>query len=102
MSIVSHLHYLFNPAMCQAYIHTLRWQDRPLQCPRCQTALHHATPCCGSTLFCRRLVCVSGGIGRAACQIAPAPEPPETTWYPTCHPHSQHALGAHVSLPLVS
>jgi len=21
------------------------------------------------------------------------------TWYPTCHPHSQHALGAHVYLP---
>jgi hypothetical protein len=37
MSIVSHLHHLFNPETCQAYIHTLRWKDRPLQCPRCQS-----------------------------------------------------------------
>src|SRR5205823_6112245 len=22
---------------CQAYIHTLRWKDRPLQCPRCHS-----------------------------------------------------------------
>jgi hypothetical protein len=36
MSIVSHLHHLFNPETCQAYIHTLCWKDRPLQCPRCQ------------------------------------------------------------------
>jgi transposase-like protein len=39
MSVLSHLHHLFNAAQCQAYIHTLRWQDRPLQCPRCQS--HH-------------------------------------------------------------
>jgi transposase-like protein len=37
MSIVSHLHHLFTPETCQAYIHTLRWKDRPLQCPRCQS-----------------------------------------------------------------
>ena len=37
MSIVSHLHQLFNAETCQAYIHTLRWKDRPLQCPRCQS-----------------------------------------------------------------
>ena len=37
MSIVSHLHHLFNPETCQSYLHTLRWQDRPLQCPRCQS-----------------------------------------------------------------
>ena len=37
MSIVSHLHHLFNPETCQSYIHTLRWKDRPLQCPRCQS-----------------------------------------------------------------
>ena len=24
------------PETCQSYIHTLRWKDRPLQCPRCQ------------------------------------------------------------------
>ena len=42
MPIVSHLHHLFNPEMCQSYIHTLRWKDRPLQCPRCQS--HHVGP----------------------------------------------------------
>jgi predicted ATPase len=39
MAVLSHLHQLFNAAQCQAYIHTLRWKDRPLQCPRCQS--HH-------------------------------------------------------------
>ncbi len=29
MSIVSHLHQLFNAETCQSYIHTLRWKDRP-------------------------------------------------------------------------
>ena len=42
MSIVSHLHHLFNPETCQSYIHTLRWKDRPLQCPRCQS--HNVGP----------------------------------------------------------
>jgi transposase-like protein len=42
MAMVSHLHHLFDPEMCQASIHTLRWQDRPLQCPRCQS--HHVGP----------------------------------------------------------
>ena len=37
MAMVSHLHHLFNPDTCQAYLHTLRWKDRPLQCPRCQS-----------------------------------------------------------------
>ena len=37
MSIVSHLHPLFNPETCQSYLHLLRWKDRPLQCPRCQS-----------------------------------------------------------------
>jgi transposase-like protein len=27
--VLSHLHHLFNAAQCQAYIHTLRWKDRP-------------------------------------------------------------------------
>ena len=50
MSLVSPLHHLFNPATCQSYIHTLRWQDRPLQCPRCQSlnvgpwGTYHAQP----------------------------------------------------------
>jgi transposase-like protein len=37
MSMVSHLHHLFNPDTCQSSIHRLRWKDRPLQCPRCQS-----------------------------------------------------------------
>ena len=28
---------LFNANTCHAYLHTLRWKDRPLQCPRCQS-----------------------------------------------------------------
>jgi len=50
MSMVSHLHHLFNPETCQSYIHTLRWKDRPLQCPRCQSlnvgpwGIYHAQP----------------------------------------------------------
>jgi hypothetical protein len=39
MPMRSHLHQLFKVEQCQAYIHTLRWKDRPLQCPRCQS--HH-------------------------------------------------------------
>jgi transposase-like protein len=42
MSIVSHLHQLFNAETCQSYIHALRWKDRPLQCPRCQS--HNVGP----------------------------------------------------------
>ena len=42
MSIVSSLHQLFNAETCQSYIHTLRWKDRPLQCPRCQS--HNVAP----------------------------------------------------------
>jgi transposase-like protein len=37
MAILSHLHPLFDVQTCYAYIHSLRWQDRPLQCPRCQS-----------------------------------------------------------------
>jgi transposase-like protein len=37
MPLLSHLHQLFNTDTCQAYIHTLRWKDRPLHCPRCQS-----------------------------------------------------------------
>ena len=42
MAMVSHLHPLFNPETCQAYLHRWRWKDRPLQCPRCQS--HHGGP----------------------------------------------------------
>ena len=37
MPVRSHVHQLFNAEQCQAYIHTLRWKDRPLQCPRCKS-----------------------------------------------------------------
>jgi Zn finger protein HypA/HybF involved in hydrogenase expression len=37
MSVLSHLHQLFHAEQCQAYIHILRWKDRLLQCPRCQS-----------------------------------------------------------------
>jgi transposase-like protein len=37
MSVLSHLHQLFNVDTCDMYIHTLRWQDRPLHCPRCHS-----------------------------------------------------------------
>jgi hypothetical protein len=39
MPVLSYVHQLFNAEQCQAYIHTLRWKDRLLQCPRCQS--HH-------------------------------------------------------------
>src|SRR5262249_53997575 len=39
MPMLSHLHDLFSAEQCQAYIRTLRWKDRPRQCPRCQS--HH-------------------------------------------------------------
>ncbi len=35
MPLLSYIHQLFSAEQCQAYIHTLRWKDRPLQCPRC-------------------------------------------------------------------
>jgi transposase-like protein len=50
MSMVSYLYHLFHAEQCQAYIHTLRWKDRPLQCPRCQSlnvgpwGTYHAQP----------------------------------------------------------
>ena len=37
MAMLSHVHQLFSAEHCQAYIHTLRWKDRPLQCPRCHS-----------------------------------------------------------------
>ena len=37
MPVLSYVHHLFHVHQCHAYLHTLRWQDRPLQCPRCQS-----------------------------------------------------------------
>jgi len=37
MAMLSHVHQLFSAEHCQAYIHTLRWKDRLLQCPRCHS-----------------------------------------------------------------
>ncbi len=37
MPILSYLHQLFNADTCNAYLHTLRWKERPLHCPRCQS-----------------------------------------------------------------
>ena len=39
MPVLSYVHHPFSAEQCQAYIHRLRWQDRPLPCPRCQS--HH-------------------------------------------------------------
>ena len=37
MPVFSYVHEICNVAQCHAYIHMLRWQDRPLQCPRWQS-----------------------------------------------------------------
>ena len=37
MPMLAHLHQLFSIEQCQTYLHTLRWQERPLQCPRGQS-----------------------------------------------------------------
>jgi len=37
MPAFSYLHQLFSADTCHAYIHMLRWQERSLQCPRCQS-----------------------------------------------------------------
>jgi transposase-like protein len=39
MSMLSYLHQLFNTDTCHAYLHMLRWKERPLPCPCCQS--HH-------------------------------------------------------------
>ena len=33
MPMLSYVHQLFNADQCHAYIHTLRWKDRPLWYP---------------------------------------------------------------------
>ena len=42
MPFLANFHQLFATPTCQAYIHHLRWKDRPLQCPRCQS--HNVGP----------------------------------------------------------
>jgi transposase-like protein len=37
MPVLSYVHQLFDAEQCQTYIHTLRWKERPLQCPQCQS-----------------------------------------------------------------
>jgi transposase-like protein len=37
MPMLSYLHQLFNATTRHSYIHTLRWKERPLQCPQCQS-----------------------------------------------------------------
>lgn len=37
MSIISYLHELFNAEKCQEYLRKLRWKNRQLKCPRCQS-----------------------------------------------------------------
>jgi transposase-like protein len=52
MPVLSYVHQLFHADQCQSYIHTLRWKDRPLQCPRCQShdvdpwGMYHYRPGC--------------------------------------------------------
>jgi hypothetical protein len=37
MPVLSYVHPLFKVEQCHAYLHTLRWQERPLRCPRCRS-----------------------------------------------------------------
>ncbi len=38
MSLLHTILEVFSEEACQRYIHRLRWQDRDLQCPRCQSS----------------------------------------------------------------
>ena len=66
MPVLSYIHQLFNAEQCQTYLHTLRWKDRPLQCPRCQSqdvdpwSTYHYRPGCNDC--CSALNVSSGGI----------------------------------------
>jgi transposase-like protein len=42
MPMLSSIHQLFSAEQCQAYIHAVRWKDRPLHCPRCHS--HEVDP----------------------------------------------------------
>lgn len=57
MPVLSYLHQLFTIDQCHAYLHTLRWNDRALQCPRCQS---HAVDPWGNDHYrpgCKRYWC---------------------------------------------
>jgi len=86
MPVLSYIHQLFNAEQCLTYIHTLRWKDRPLQCPRCQSqdvdpwGTYHDRPRCKRHWCngCQRtfnvdgnLSCQNGPLGQNAisCQI---------------------------------
>jgi hypothetical protein len=76
MAIVSHLHHLFNAETCQSSIHTLRWKDRPLQCPRCQShnvgpwGTYHYQPGLHATAVKRRIASAPSMTSRARCWTA--------------------------------
>ena len=42
MPVLVSLHQLFHTDTCVAYIHALRWKERPLHCPRCHS--HKVSP----------------------------------------------------------
>ena len=76
MSMVSHLHHLFHPVTCQSSIHTLRWKERPLQCPRCQSQVV-SLKCAGK--YKRpvwRPLQGQKGIDERALMASPQPSPP--------------------------
>jgi len=37
MPVFLYLHQLFSAEHCHTYLHTLRWKERQLHCPRCQS-----------------------------------------------------------------
>jgi transposase-like protein len=37
MPVLSYVHQLFSAGQCQAYLHTLGWEDHRLHCPRCHS-----------------------------------------------------------------
>jgi Transposase zinc-ribbon domain len=37
MPTLSHVHQLFGVETSHAYIHALRWKDRPFRCPHCHS-----------------------------------------------------------------
>jgi len=37
MPVLAYVHQFFSADTCHVSIHTLRWKDRPLQCPCCQS-----------------------------------------------------------------
>ena len=75
MPVLSYIHQLFNAEHCQAYLHTLRWKDRPLQCPRCQSQDVDAWGTDHYRPGCKRYWC--NGCKRTCKRSDPEPAPPE-------------------------